>query len=174
LLKNISLILYSVMMMAFCLGCATAPVQVQTSVAEKPKNMFALTPSDTDMFVEALRDLSNVEAEPNYNAIKVKLENLVQQYPKSKWTPGAQALIRNIDKNVSLQTQLAREKQKNQNDRAKLQKEIDILSEELRLTDEKHKTDTTRLQQENEQLKKDMQLLKQLEVQLERREKMLR
>lgn len=104
----------------------------------------------------------------------MKLENLVQQYSKSKWTLGAQALIKNIDKNVGLQTQLAREKQKAQTDRTKLQKENDALSEEMRLTEEKYKTEMARLQQENEQLKKDMQLLKQLEVQLERREKMLR
>lgn len=162
------------MIMAFCLGCATAPVPDKTSLPEKSKNIFALVPSDTDMLLEAINNLSNSEGEPNYNAAKVKLESLVQQYPKSKWVPGAKALIKSIDKSGGLQTQMTREKQKAQAERTKLQKENDALSEELRLTEEKCKMETSRLQQENEQLKKDMQLLKQLEVQLERREKMLR
>ena len=173
LLKNISLILYCVMLM-LSWGCAAAPVQEQTSLAEKSRNIFALTPADTEMFLEVFNDLSNLAGEPNYNAVKVKLESFVQNYPKSKWMVIAQTLIKNIDKNTVLQTQLARERQKAQTDRTKLQKENDALKEELRLTEEKYKTEMVRLQQENEQLKKDIQLLKQLEVHLEKREKMLR
>lgn len=48
------------------------------------------------------------------------------------------------------------------------------LRDGIRQTEEKYSAELIRLQQENEQLKKDIQQLKNLEIQLEKREKMLR
>ena len=48
------------------------------------------------------------------------------------------------------------------------------LKKDIRLLNEKFQAELTACQQENEQLKKDLQLLKDLEMQLDKREKMLR
>jgi len=59
-------------------------------------------------------------------------------------------------------------------DRGKLRGENEQLKREIRLLDDKFQAEMTKLRQENEQLKKDIQLLKNLEIQLDKREKMLR
>jgi hypothetical protein len=52
--------------------------------------------------------------------------------------------------------------------------ENESLRKNLKQTHERLQTETQKLLAENEQLKKDLQLLKDLEIQLERRERMLR
>jgi hypothetical protein len=102
------------------------------------------------------------------------LENLVEQFPKSKWITSAQALILTLDRISALQVQVKQEKQKTQVDQVKLTKEIGWLRDNVKQIEEKYSTEIIRLQQENEQLKKDIQQLKKLEIHLEKREKMLR
>jgi phage host-nuclease inhibitor protein Gam len=75
---------------------------------------------------------------------------------------------------AELQNQLRLDKQRAQNDHGKLAREMEGLRDGIRQTEEKYSAELIRLQQENEQLKKDIQQLKNLEIQLEKREKMLR
>ncbi len=141
---------------------------------EKSSGIFSTEPSDRELFEEALSYLSNNKNEPNYNEAKARLENLVVQFPKSKWVAGAQALISSLDRISALQVQLRQENQKAQDEHVKLTKEIEGLRDNTRQIEEKYSAEIIRLQQENEQLKKDIQQLKNLEIQLEKREKMLR
>src|SRR3989304_2844853 len=53
----------------------------------------------------------------------------------------------------------------------KKDKEEELLKKELRLLNEKYQSEVAALQQENDQLKRDLQLLKNLELQLDKREK---
>jgi len=159
-------------------GCSTKAVvdnvNGRTGTVEKSSGIFSREPSDRELFEEALSYLSNNKNEPNYNEAKARLENLVAQFPKSKWVAGAQALIFSLDRISALQVQLRQENQKAQGEHVKLTKAIEDLRDNTRQIEEKYSVEIMRLQQENEQLKKDIQQLKNLEIQLEKREKMLR
>jgi len=167
------------MIMAITLaGCSTKAVpgnaNEQTGQAGKSTGFFNQEPSDKELFEEALSYLSNKEKEPNYIEGKAKLEKLLTQYPRSRWSATAQALLSGLERIFILEVQLKQEKQKSQNDNLKLTKENETLKDNLRKTEGKYSAEIIRLQQENEQLKKDIQRLKNLEIQLEKREKMLR
>lgn len=103
--------------------------------------------------------------------------SLLQQYPKSRWRSAAETFIRLID-----ETETSREKRqklnllldKVQEERAKAIRENDHLKKTIRDLTEKHKAEKTVLTQENELLKKDLQRLKALEIELQKRERMLR
>ena len=174
-LKNI---FYFTLLIIILSGCAGQTIKGQKDSGGKIPDVPAISASrvlsDSELFEEALSYLSISEKEPNYNEAKIRLAKLVEQYPKSKWTPGAQALMAGMDKISALQLKLKQEKQKVQTDHAKLNKEMEGLRESTRQAEEKYTAEITKLQQENEQLKNDLQQLKKLEVQLEKREKMLR
>ena len=93
---------------------------MQNKAPDASENSAPKALSDHELFEEALSYLSNNEKEPNYNEAKIRLEKLVEQYPKSIWTAAAQALIAGIDKISTLQAKLKLERQKAQADHAKL------------------------------------------------------
>ncbi len=159
-------------------GCATKsvipPAETSARAPETVGNLFKTEPSDRDLFEEALSYLSNQQKEPNYKEARLRLEKLVREHPDGKWTPAAGAVIACIQKMAELQNQLRLDKQRAQNDHGKLAREMEGLRDGIRQTEEKYSAELIRLQQENEQLKKDIQQLKNLEIQLEKREKMLR
>ncbi|MEE9913860.1 MAG: hypothetical protein K4571_19290 [Deltaproteobacteria bacterium] len=146
----------------------------QLESQDKSSGIFHRELSDQDLFDAALSDLSNDKKEPNYSEARVRLENLVAQFPGSKWVAAARALMTSLDRISALQLQLKRERQNAQGENVKLLKENESLRDNVRQVEDKYSTEIIRLQQENEQLKKDIQQLKKLEIQLEKREKMLR
>jgi len=139
----------------------------QTESSHKSNGFFSTEPSDKDLFEEALSLLSSQEQEPQYNEAKVILEKLVQQFPKSKWVDSAKALIVSLNRISALEAQLNQEKQKYD----KLTQEMAVLRDKGKQAEEKHLAEIFRLQQENDELKKDIQQLKNLEIQLEKRTK---
>jgi len=173
--KNLIYVLAFVLALA---GCSTRSVINRTAdheeVREKADNIFYEELSDEQLFTEALSYLSNEKKEPNYTEAKFKLENLIAQYPKSKWIDASVALLTSLDRISALQNKLKQERQKNQGENIKLAKEIELLRDNAKQLEDKSSTEIARLQQENEQLKRDIQQLKNLEIQLEKREKMLR
>ena len=98
---------------------------------------------------------------------------MLKTYPKSKWRGLSETFIRLIDIEQLYEEQCRTdlqfiERAKGENTR--------LLKENEQVKKDNHRMleETAKLIQENEQLKKDIQLLKSLEVQLEKREKMLR
>lgn len=171
--KLISLLMLVVMVSGCAANAVLNGASEQAGPAEKSINLFNKEPSDKDLFDEALSLLNNQENKPKYDEAKIRLENMILQYPKSKWAAGAQALILTLDRISELEAALNTEKTRVQNERGKLTREIDGLKGNLKKAEE-YATETTRLQQENEQLKRDIEQLKNLEIRLEQREKMLR
>jgi hypothetical protein len=160
-------------------GCST-PV-VKTGNGEPAgrhlivEDLFQKGPSpDQVLFDEALSSLRNKQTEPNYIEAKTRLEKLLSRYPQTKWLESAQALIACLDKISTLETRLKQDKQKAQTDQVKLLKEMEGQKESNKLVEDRYSAELAKLQMENEQLKNDIQQLKKLEVQLEKREKMLR
>ncbi len=152
-----------------------APVQearpgpAQPTTQEEPRR-------DEQLFILALRQLADpVNADPGL--ARQALEALLTEHPQSKWQEGARTTLRLLDELDNYRQRLLLEHEQftqitaEKNNSAK---EIEQLKKELRLLNEKYQTDLTASQQENEQLKKDLQMLKNLEIQREKREKMLR
>jgi len=173
--KNLIYLMTFVLILA---GCSPKSIisssADRTDAQEKSNIIFNQEPSDQELFIEALSYLSNEKEEPNYTEAKFKLERLIDQYPKSKWVAASRALLTSLGRISELQNQLKLERQKNQGENIKLAKEIELLRDNAKQLEDKSSAEIVRLQQENEQLKRDIQLLKNLEIRLEKREKMLR
>ena len=174
MLINFRKLIYFMIVTIMVAGCSTKAVvdnaNGRTGSAERSSSIFSIEPSDRELFEEALSYLSNNKNEPNYYEAKARLENLVAQFPKSKWVAGAQALLSSLDRISTLQGQLKQA----QDEHVRLTKELEGFRDNNRQIEEKYAAEIIRLKQENEQLKNDIQQLKNLELQLEKREKMLR
>jgi hypothetical protein len=163
-----------VAMTAVLIACAGSPVVDQSqgpkTIVEKQRSMFELSPSDADIFLEALTSLHDRQGEPDYKAASAKLRIFLQEHPRSKWTASAQALILTINNLIDLQEKVktgSLELSKANAEKAKLKKDY-------KNYEEKYQAEAVKLQQENEQLKNDIELLKKLEIQMGQREKMLK
>jgi DNA repair ATPase RecN len=177
-LINAKKMIYLMIIVMMLSGCSTKAVidntNEQMGPGEKANSLFSQESSDKEVFEDALSYLSNNKKEPNYNETRVRLESFVAQFPNSKRVAGARALLSSMDRISALQAALKKEKQKAQGEQGKLTKEIDGLRDNIKQAEEKYSADISRLQQENEQLKNDIKQLKNLEIHLEKREKMLR
>lgn len=171
-------IIYFILASLLFWGCSPSVIKTSSSEPADPHqisdDLFQKNPSDQALFDEVLSSLRNKEKEPNYMEAKVRLEKLVSQYPHAKWLASAQTLIDCLERILTLETRLKQDKQKAQTEQIKLLKEMEGLKESSRLAEDRYTAETLKLQQENEQLRNDIQQLKKLEVQLEKREKMLR
>ena len=171
-------VIYFIIIAILLWGCSAKvvadPPSVQPTTVDKSNSLFSKEPSDKDRFEEALSYLSNQEKEPNYMEVKARLADLIRLFPKSKWVPGAQAMIICLNRIVILEDALRLEKRQHQDDLGKLAKEMEGLIGNIKQIEDKHSVELVRLQQENEQLRNDISQLKKLEIQLEKRDKMLR
>ncbi|PKN82768.1 MAG: hypothetical protein CVU51_13165 [Deltaproteobacteria bacterium HGW-Deltaproteobacteria-1] len=161
-------LIYLVVLTAILLGCATtggiSNNADQKNTAQHSSGFFSMKPSDKEIFTEALSFLSNDGKEPQYNEAKIRLENLIQQYPKSKWADAAKALLVSLNRISELELKLDQTEQKQE----KLTHDLTMLSNKSKQAEERHTAEISRLQQENEELAKGLQQLKNLEIQLEK------
>lgn len=159
---------YLVFILFVFLGaCASVPPPTAKPAAGSPpvveQSVFTKSPSDADIFKKGMSYLGNHEKAVDYAKAREAFNELLTTYPGSKWRNISEALIRLIDDMQS-------SGEKFHADKVKLLKENELLKKDNRRLLE----ETAKLVQESEQLKKDMERLKSLEVQLEKREKMLR
>jgi hypothetical protein len=135
------------------------------------------TKKDEELFLQAMQQIAGPLNQDASATARHTLESLLSSYPQSKWNDAARATLRLIGELDTYRHRLPIEQdrvQKLASDRNRTLQEIEQLKKELRLLSEKYQAELAELQQENELLKKDLQLLKNLEIQLDRREKMLR
>lgn len=171
-------------------GCAAAPTaekkrEVGNDPAVKPvvvkpaeKGVKApLSAEDFDLLSEGIALLSRPDRPDPTVACSV-FASLLQRYPQSRWRPAAETFIRLID-----EAEVSREMMNRQEhlllDKAwaeqnRLLQENDSLRKTIRDLTERLQAETAALTQENEQLKNDLQRLKLLEIELQKRERMLR
>ncbi|MDI6776058.1 MAG: hypothetical protein QMD03_02275 [Syntrophales bacterium] len=133
--------------------------------------------TDSALFNEGMFYLGGLEQMADYTKARSAFDALLKVHPESKWRSLSEVLLRLIDemqlckaKNVSDRKLI----EKADADIGRLRGENEQLKREIRLLDDKFQAEMTKLRQENEQLRKDIQLLKNLEIQLDKREKMLR
>ncbi|MGZ3594719.1 MAG: hypothetical protein ACXWMI_02690 [Syntrophales bacterium] len=169
---------YLVLLLIALLGaCSSLPSPPGTPPRANDRSWFKKSPADVDIFYQGVSYLGDNEKEPDYAKAKAAFNEVLKTYPESKWRGLSETFIRLID-TEQLTEQIYEEKsrtddqfiEKAKEDNARLLKE----NEQVKKDNRRMIEETTKLIQENEQLKKDIQLLKSLEVQLEKREKMLR
>jgi Skp family chaperone for outer membrane proteins len=168
----------------FLAGCAaTAPtvakVEVGT-VAPAPPREEGPPPSlffpDRDLFDEGIAFLHDPDRTDPAKARAV-FASLIRRYPQSRRRSAAEALVRLIDAGEAAREtdrKARRLMEQLLTERARALQENDQLKKTVRDLTEKLQAETASLTQENEQFKKDLQRLKTLEIELEKRERMLR
>jgi hypothetical protein len=149
-------------------------VQASKTAPPFPAETSLFSSRDTDLFTRALSYLSvppggQVSADDYANA-RSDFESLLNAYPKSKWRPASEEFILLID-GITSSRQLA---EKSLAEKTKLTQDNEQLKRQVRTLNEKLQTDTAALMQENEQLKKDIQKMKNLDIELEKRDRQLR
>ena len=155
---------YLIFLLLVLLGaCSSLPSPPGSPPRANEKSWFKRSPADVDIFYQGISYLGDKEKAADYAKARAAFNELLNTYPKSKWRGLAETFIRLIDTDVQLI-------EKAKEDNARFLKE----NEQVKKDNRRLLEETAKLIQENEQLKKDIQLLKNLEVQLEKREKMLR
>ena len=168
----------------FLAGCAAAPpaVEQRVAVAEPPAPPVEkrVTPprltEDRNLFAEGLA-LLNQPDRPEAMKARAVFVSLLEHYPQSRWRPASETFVRLIDdieasreegRHGRLLAEQIREAL------AGVMQENEALKKEVRELTEKLQKETTAFVQENEKLKRDIKRLKELEIELEKRERMLR
>ncbi len=170
-------------MAALCLaGCAAEVPTAEKRDAETilppaEEQLAAPRPAeDRDLFYEGISYL-NRTGKPDPLQARVSFVSFLQRHPQTRLRSVTESIIRLIDEGGDLRESNRQERlqtERLKTERARLQQENDQLKKTVRELTEKLKTETSSLSQENEQLRKDLQRLKALEVELEKRDRMLR
>jgi len=131
---------------------------------------------DHDLFLEGSA-LLNPPGGPDLEKAREVFVALLEHYPQSRWRLAAEGFIHLIDESrasreAGRDVRLGQEKLRAEIS-AVLQ-ENESLKKNLRELKERVQTETAALIQENEKLKTDLRRLKALEIELEKRERMLR
>ena len=165
---------YLVLLLIALLGaCSSLPSPPGTPPRANDRSWFKRSPADVDIFYQGVSYLGDKEKAADYDKAKAAFNEVLKTYPKSKWRGLSETFIRLIDMEQLYEEKSRTDDQfieKAKEDNARLLKE----NEQVKKDNRRLLEGTAKLIQENEQLKKDIQLLKSLEVQLEKREKMLR
>ncbi len=168
-------------------GCAAAPPAVEKKEIAAPTPRPVLEEravprsfEDRDLFLKGMELLARTEA-PDFGEPRALFLSLAERYPQSRWRPAAEALVRQIDEQKSLREALQVETvrlqqtlQQTQAERRRLQQENELLRKSAREAAERLQAEKASLSQENEQLRKDLKRLRDLEIEIEKRERMLR
>lgn len=169
-------------------GCATAPAVIEKQEVAAPAEKAAAEalpeavprpPDGRDLLLEGAR-LLNLPDRPEQARARPVFLSLLRLYPESRWRPAAEAFIRLIDereafREAGLQERLLAETA--QADKARVVQEDELLRKTVReLTErlERQRAELLALAKDNEQLKQDIQRMKTLEIELEKRERSLR
>ena len=165
---------YLILLLIIVLGaCSSLPSPPGTPPRANDRSWFKRSPSDVDIFYQGISYLGDKGKTADYAKAKDAFNEVMKTYPKSKWRGLSETFIRLIDVEQLYEEKSRTDDQfieKVKDDNARLLKE----NEQVKRDNRRLLEETAKLIQENEQLKKDIQLLKSLEVQLEKREKMLR
>jgi hypothetical protein len=169
-MKRITILAICLLLLIACAGERSAVRQKNGSTSTPDNTMRKIhdtllpdqTPSAEDLFQEALTLLNNPDTHGDTD-IRTTLNRLIALYPESKWRPTAESLLLFINR------------------QGEKMKEVRQLSDSLKVqktkceeSDSQCRLELTRILQENEQLKKDLENLKNLEIELEQRNRELR
>ncbi len=166
--------IFAMCLILVALGGCAAPSARRAGQEAGPAAVPVETPSlfnkgsaDAVLLNEGISRLGAMDRPADYAKARTSFETLLIRYPQSRWRLLAETFLHILDDLQSARagTQSDLERMKSENER--LNREIQTLNDRFR-------AEHALLLQENEKLKQDIELLKKLEVQLDRREKLLR
>jgi hypothetical protein len=177
-------IILMVLALLFIVGCAAAPPAVEKKDIAKPAvKPVEETPAapprlfeERDLLLDGVA-LLNLPSRPDQEKARAIFLSLIQRYPQGRWRSAAEALVRLIDERDAFGEMSRMDRllvDKTSMERLRALQENDQLKKAVRELTEKLQSETAALAQENEQLKRDIQRLKALEIELQKRERMLR
>lgn len=156
-----------------CAGMKEVP-EGATSSGQTNGRLFADGPSDKELYQQALADLANDHRAPRYDSAKATLERLLKEHPQSRWAESAKVMVELISERSRLDARIQKDQKQSKALEEKAMRELAAIKEQLKAQEEKYAADIARVKQENEKLQMDLHELRNLELQLEKREKMLR
>lgn len=167
-MKSIAVLITFCLLLGACAADRTA-VTKEPSTTTDSKNMATEhPPSAEELLIEAATAITQPNDTAAGNDLKARnlLNQLIQSYPDGKWRNTAEALILLMDLQAVCEEKVKGNRQLCER----------ILSQKTKCEESENqcRQETTRLLQENEQLKKDLQNLKNLEIELEQRNRNLR
>ncbi len=167
-----------VMAALILVGCASGPVTRPSAGAQEKHPAGSLkdrifVSADEALFYEGIIQMGAAQQETDYAIVRTTFSTLLETHPDSKWCDPARVCLRLLAGQEEL---LARDRQAEQETAECRKKAADATTEtqDMRLANEKLRVELAKIQQENEQLKKDIQRLKDLEVELQNRDRLLR
>lgn len=168
-------------------GCATAPAVIEKkdvvapavkaeeeapASPERPPRLF----EERELLLDGVR-LLNLPERPEPAKARQVFSSLIRLYPQGRWRPAAEAFILLIDEREAFReaSRLDRlQADTVQAEKARALQENEALRKTVREWSERFQKETAALIQDKEQLKQDIQRLKALEIELEKRERTLR
>jgi hypothetical protein len=164
-------------------GCGAAPVVIEKQDVAAPAVKAMETPApperpprlfeERELLLDGVR-LLNL---PDPSRARAVFVSLIGLYPQGRWRPAAEAFIRLLDEQEAFRE--ARRLDRLQADTVQAEKaralqENEALRKTVREWSERFQKETAALAQENDQLRQDIQRLKALEIELEKRGRTLR
>ncbi len=167
-MKNIAVLFICILLLGACATDRTAVTKEPGEVADNKKLVAERPPTAEDLLTAAATALTQPDATATVSDVKARglLNRLIQTYPDSQWRNTAEALIMLMDLQAACEAKIKGDRQICER----------ILSQKIKCEESENqcRQEATRLLQENEQLKKDLQNLKNLEIELEQRNRGLR
>ncbi len=171
--------LFLVMMVSVLGACAG-----RNTPPPPPGSLAAMFQSDTALFQEGYAQLRGEDRPVNYVRARAAFSLLLEKYPKSKWRGYTETYLRLLAEAETLRTEsqsLRHQRAADREEAAARQAALEKELQALRPLADKGRADTVRLQQENqtlrqenEQLKKNLDSLKLLEIEMQRRDRLYR
>ncbi len=183
-MKRLRTAVFRILMALLLAGCAASvPMVEKKDIAAPPsvppvaeKRPAPRILEDQDIFSRGLSVLARTDG-PNQAEARSVFVSLLERYPQSQWRPAAETLIRLIDEGQAIREARRQDRaliDQTLTEKEWLLQENDRLKKTVRELMDKLQTEKASLSQENEQLRKDLKRLKDLEIELEKRERMLR
>ena len=183
-MKRLRTAVFRILMALLLAGCAAfVPTVEKTDTAALPSGPLVAEKrpatrilEDRDIFSQGLSVLARTD-DPNQAEARSVFVSLLERYPQSRWRPAAETLVRLIDEEQALREARRQDRaliDQSLTEKDRLLQENDRLKKTVRELTDKLQAEKASLSQENEQLRKDLKRLKDLEIELEKRERMLR
>lgn len=133
--------------------------------------------ADTNLFQEGFILLGTSGKPADYGKARRLFDQLIRVYPQSKWRSYAETyrqLLDDVKVASDRASMVETEAKKTRTETEALRLSLEQAKKSNRLLQEKMNAETARILQENEQLRSDLQRLKQLEIDLQRRDRSVR
>ncbi len=167
-MKNIAVLFIFILLLGACATSKPAVTKEPDETTHSQNIAVEHPPTADDLLTAAATNLTLPDSIAAGSELKARglLNQLIQTYPESRWRNTAEAMILLMDLQAACEAKIKGDRQLCER----------ILSQKIKCEESENqcRQEAAQLLQENEQLKKDLQNLKNLEIELEQRNRGLR